>query len=429
MISYNLALQQVIAACSPLPAEQVPMTQALGRVFAEDVVAQVNLPTFDNSAMDGFALATRGSALLAGGEFVVVGSQAAGDGNCDGTAASTGDALEIMTGASLPTGLDAVVPIEQVEVLARDGDGCPLHIRLLAHVSPGAHVRTRGQDVAVGERVVRAGSRHDATSHMLLAALGVETLVTCPLVPVAVIATGRELVDDPRQPLAPGQIRNSNGPFLAARLHDVGACVVHRETVGDDAVAFSQALMRALDAGAQLVVSTGAVSMGRHDFVPDALRALGATVVFHNVAIRPGKPVLFARLPGGQLYFGLPGNPVSSAVGMRFLVEPALRAMRGQGTEQALRLPLAETVHKKVGLQCFFKAQVGLDDTGRLLVCVLQGQESFRIRPLLAANAWALLEAASSSYAAGDEVVVYGLDGCGITLVAAEVAGAHADAD
>jgi molybdopterin molybdotransferase len=92
-------------------------------------------------------------------------------------------------------------------------------------------------------------------------------------------------------------------------------------------------------------------------------------------------------------------------------------------------LPLAETVHKKVGLQCFFKAQVGLDDTGRLLVCVMQGQESFRIRPLLAANAWAVLEAASSSYAAGDEVVVYGLDGCGITLVAAEVAGAHADAD
>ncbi|MFS8137508.1 MAG: gephyrin-like molybdotransferase Glp [Thermomonas sp.] len=428
MISYHDALQQVLAACGPLPAEQVPMAQALGRVFAQDVFAQADLPAFDNSAMDGFALSSAGSTLLSGSEFAVVGSQAAGDGDRDGLAASTDDACEIMTGASLPTGLDTVVPIEQVEVLSRDVEGRPSRIRLLADVTTGSHVRTRGQDVAVGDHVVGAGSRHDASSHMLLAALGVETLALRPRVPVAVIATGRELVDDPRQALAPGQIRNSNGPFLAARLDEAGASVVHRETVGDDAAAFTQTLMRALEAGAQLVLSTGAVSMGRHDFVPDALRALGATIVFHKVAIRPGKPVLFARLPGGQLYFGLPGNPVSSAVGMRFFVEPALRALLGQGAEREFRVQLAEAVHKKAGLHCFFKAQVGLDAAGCLRVRVLQGQESFRMRPLLAANAWAVLEANRDTYAAGDDVLVYGLDGRGITLVVAEDAGAHDDA-
>ncbi|MEO6155473.1 MAG: gephyrin-like molybdotransferase Glp [Thermomonas sp.] len=420
MISYSYALQQVLAACSPLPAEQVPLAQSLGRVFAQDVFAHANLPPFDNSAMDGFALASGDAVLAAGCEFVAVGSQAAGDGNCDGEAASTGDACEIMTGASLPNGLDAVVPIEQVDVLLRDGDGRPSRIRLLVDVMPGAHVRLRGQDVAHGDCIVRAGTTHDSSTHMLLAALGFETLLMHPRVPAALIATGRELVDDPRQPLAPGQIRNSNGPYLAARLEEAGARVVHRETVGDDAAAFTEALQRGLDAGAQLVLSTGAVSMGRYDFVPDALRALGATIVFHKVSIRPGKPVLFARLPGGQLYFGLPGNPVSSAVGMRFFVEPALRVLLGQSPERPVCLPLAEPVQKKAGLKCFFKAHVDLDASGRLQVRVLQGQESFRIRPLLSANAWAVLDAARDGYSAGDDVVVYGPDGRGITLCAGE---------
>lgn len=424
MISYSDALQNVLAACSPLATEQVPLAQSLGRVFAQDVIAQAHLPPFDNSAMDGFALASGGKTLAADCEFTVVGSQAAGD----GVVTSTGDACEIMTGASLPIGLDTVVPIEQVQVLARDGDERPSRIRLLFDVMPGAHVRLRGQDVAHGDCIVRAGSRHDASTHMLLAALGVDLLAMHPRVPVALIATGRELVDDPQHPLAPGQIRNSNGPFLAARLAEAGACVVHQKTVGDDAAEFTSALQCGLDAGAKLVLSTGAVSMGRHDFVPDALRALGATIVFHKVAIRPGKPVLFARLPGGQLYFGLPGNPVSSAVGMRFFVEPALRALLGQRPEQALRLPLAEPVHKKAGLQCFFKAQVGLDAAGRLQVRVLQGQESFRIRPLLSANAWAVLDAAKEVFAAGGEVGVYGLDGRGIILRAEEDGGEDDDA-
>jgi len=425
MISYNDALQQVLAACSPLPVEQVPLEQSLGRIFAQAIFAQANLPPFDNSAMDGFALASGGNKLAAGCEFAVVGSQAAGD----DVSASTGDACEIMTGASLPSGLDAVVPIEQVDVLSRDGEERPSRIRLLSDVMPGAHVRLRGQDVAEGDRIVRAGSRHDASTHMLLASLGIEMSAMHARVPVSLIATGRELVDDPRQPLAPGQIRNSNGPYLAVRLDEAGACVVHKETVGDDAAAFTAALQRGLDAGARMVLSTGAVSMGRHDFVPDALRALGATIVFHKVAIRPGKPVLFARLPGGQLYFGLPGNPVSSAVGMRFFVEPALRKLLGQRTEQALRLPLAEPIQKKVGLQCFFKAHVGFDSAGRLQVRVLQGQESFRIRPMLSTNAWAVLTADSDVFAAGDAVVVYGLDGRGITLVAEEDAEQDAGED
>ncbi len=416
MISYANALQHILQACHPLQPEQVPLAQALKRVLAQDVHAAADLPPFDNSAMDGFALSSGGTVLKSGHEFAVAGSQAAGD----GLAAYGQDACEIMTGASLPGGLDSVVPVEQVSVLQRDGDGRPLRIRLEAEVTPGAHVRRRGQDVAVGERVACAGTRLTPAGHMMLASLGVATLAVHPQVPAAVFTTGRELIDDPAQPLLPGQIRNSNGPYLADRLDEAGACVVHRETVGDDAEAFVAALERGLAAGAMVVLSTGAVSMGRHDFVPDALRALGATIVFHKVAIRPGKPLLFARLPGGQLYFGLPGNPVSSAVGMRFFVEPALRALLGQPAEQPLLLPLAAEVRKKPGLRFFLKARVALDDRAGLQVDVMAGQESFRIKPLLASNAWAVLDAGAETLQAGTPVPVFGLDGRGIVLTNGE---------
>ena len=412
MISYASAIQQILHACNPLPPENVALEQSVGRVLAQDVHAEADLPPFDNSAMDGFALFGDGATLARGREFTVAGSHAAGD----GIAAYSVDACEIMTGASLPDGLDSVVPVEQVSVLQRDDQGRPLQIRLNADVAATANVRRRAQDVAVGDRVALAGTQVTPASHMLLAALGVATLAVRPRVPVALFPTGRELVDDPAQALLPGQIRNSNGPFLADRLSESGACVVHRETVGDDAQAFIAALERGLEAGAKVVLSTGAVSMGRHDFVPDALRSLGATIVFHKVAIRPGKPLLFALLPGGQLYFGLPGNPVSSAVGMRFFVEPALRAMLGLPREQPLLLPLAAEARKKAGLQFLLKAQVRMDEQARLKVEVLAGQESFRITPLLAANAWASLDEAAETLPAGALVRVFGLDGRGIML-------------
>lgn len=421
MISYAAALQHILQACQPLPPEQVPLAQAVGRVLAQDVQAGEDLPPFDNSAMDGFALAGGGDVLTSGREFVVAGSHAAGD----GLAAFARDACEIMTGASLPQGLDSVVPIEQVNVLQRDEAGRPMQIQLEADVSSGANIRRRGQDVAMGDCIALAGTRVTPASHMLLAALGVATLVVRPKVPAALFTTGRELIDDPAQTLLPGQIRNSNGPYLADRLDEAGAHMVHRETVGDDAQAFIAALERGLAAGAQVVLSTGAVSMGRHDFVPDALRALGAEIVFHKVAIRPGKPLLFARLPGGQLYFGLPGNPVSSAVGMRFFVEPALRALLGLSPEQPLLLPLAADAGKKPGLQFFLKARVALDACVGLQVEVMSGQESFRIKPLLAANAWAVLDAEADTLPAGTPVPVFGLDGRGILLTNGESAGGY----
>ena len=406
MIAFEQAQRIVIATSQRLPEENLASAQAFGRVLASEISSPENLPPFDNSAMDGFALMCLGTTLAIESEFVVTGAVAAGD----APIAPRDGAVEIMTGAPIPLGFDAILPIEQAQILERDADGRPTRIRLLADVVPSAHVRRCGQDIARGDRVLPAGTRVDAVARMLLAALGIADVRVFAQPKVALLATGRELVDDPRQPLAPGQIRNSNAPFLADRLAGLGAEICLRETLPDDIDGFVTALHRANVACADIVISTGAVSMGRYDFVPDALRQVGAEILFHKVAIRPGKPLLFARLPSGALYFGLPGNPISSAVGLRFFVQPGLRALQGLPIEMPLHLPLAHAIAKKPGLRFLQKARVTVSGKGCLQVQLLSGQESFRIQPLLAANAWAILPEECESFAAGDLVEVFGLE-------------------
>ncbi|MDR6672156.1 gephyrin-like molybdotransferase Glp [Xanthomonas sp. 1678] len=404
MIGYAQALSMVREAVPLLGMEAVPAIAAEDRVLAEPLVSAAALPPFDNSAMDGFGVHASSAGLAAGVELAVGGWQAAGDTQC-----RAGDgAWEMMTGAPVPAGLDAVIPVEQVEVLAR-AEGRPLAIRLLAAVQPGQHVRRSGEDVCVGEPVLPAGERLGAPQTTMLAALGVAQVLVRRRPRVAVIATGRELVGDPAQPLASGQIRDSNRPFLAAQLRAAGAEVVWQGIVGDEPAQFHAALDAALAAGADAVLSSGAVSQGRYDFVPEALRQRGARIGFHKVAIRPGKPLLFATLAEGPLYFGLPGNPVSSAVGLRFFVEPALRAMLGLAAEKPLWLPAGMPIAKPAALRFHGSGVVACDRSGQLRAAILPQQHSFRLRPLLAANAWLVVPEGVADVAADEPVQVYGL--------------------
>lgn len=403
MIAYSEALQHLLGAATALPAERLPLHDAAARTLASDIISGQSLPPFDNSAMDGFALRANGVPFEAGAEFVLQGWQAAGDAGAQG-----GDgAWEIMTGARMPVGLDTVVPIENVRIVASE-EGRPTRIALTTAVKPGQNVRLRGQDVAEGECVLRCGQVLDINARTLLHAIGVGDVAVVARPKAAVIATGKELVTEAAQALESGQIRDSNRPYLVGRLQAAGAEVVWQGTVGDDVAAFDAVLDAALAAGAQVLVSTGAVSAGRYDFIPDALRARGARIVFHKVAIRPGKPLLFAVLPDGALYFGLPGNPVSAAVGQRFFVEPVLRRLLGLAAEPVLQLPLQADVRKPPGLRFHARARVEVDAQGRLSARVLSGQESFRLMSMLRANAWVVLDGEGDLAAAGTPVRVQG---------------------
>ncbi len=387
MISYDQALERLLAHTRRLPGESRSPVDAMGCVLARDVISPMDLPSFDHAAMDGYALSAR-EPLAAGSEHLVVGSQAAGD----AARASLGIACEIMTGARLPDGLDAVVAVERTQSVARCDDGTPARIRLLDTLAAGNNVRYAGSDVAKGAVVAAAGTRIEPAHVMLLAALGVTSVEVVRRPRVAIIGTGKELLADPTQPLADEQIHHSNGPYLMAAFAAANVQVLSCETLDDTASHYREAVLRARDAGADLIVSTGAVSMGRYDFVPDTLQALGAVLLFHQVAIRPGKPMLAAMLGDDTLVLALPGTPMAVAIGFRFFVAPVLWAWAGQGSEAVLHAVLDTPQQPKPGLRHFLRAKLSQGSDGRLHASLLKLQQPFRIQPFAEADAWVVLD-------------------------------------
>jgi len=410
MIDYTKALELLLAQTCRLPAELCALDEATGRVLASAITSPIALPSFDHAAMDGYALFAV-KPLPAGSEHAVYGSQAAGDvagkaQHVDGEQ----DACEIMTGARLHEGLDAVVALERTECLGTHADGKPARIRLRDPLHAGDNVRYTGSDVALGVEVMAAGTRIEAAQVMLLAALGISTLEAVRRPRVAIICTGKELQADATQPLAAERIHNSNGPYLCAALAAAGAQVLFCETVDDTAITFADALQRAIDASVDLVVSTGAVSMGRYDFVPETLRRFNVQLLFHKVAIRPGKPLLCAAMANGPLIIALPGTPMAVAAGMRFVVVPVMRAMTGQGSEHALFAVLDTPQQPKAGLRHFLRANLHQGSDGQLHATISNQQQPFRIRPFADADVWVVLPEDAGDCPAGARVEIVSLE-------------------
>ncbi|WAC62092.1 molybdopterin molybdotransferase MoeA [Pseudoxanthomonas sp. SL93] len=403
MIGYHEAVARLREGASLLAVQRVSLRAAVGRVLAADVVSGSALPPFDNAAMDGIALASGGQVQPAGSEWETAARIGAGDVSPSHDAAR---AWEIMTGAPLPSRADTVMPVEHIEHIAPTLE-VAARVRLLADARPGANIRRLGEDVRAGQTVLESGRLIEAAQLMLLAGLGIDDVAVARRPRVALLVTGREIVA-PGEPLPPGGIHDATSPYLAAALIAAGAEPVRRVRVGDDVEAFQAALDAALAEGVDLVLSTGAVSKGYYDFVPHALDARGAQRLFHGVALRPGKPVLGARLPEGPLFVGLPGNPLSTAVGFRFLVEPVLRAWLGMPEEAEFRLPLATSCGKRAGLHAAYHATLRCDADGRLSAHVAEAQASFRLLPFSRSSAWITLPAEEAHAPAGTRVLVHG---------------------
>jgi len=396
-LSVTEALARIRAAVAPLPAHGKLTAGGVGQVLAADVVARMDNPSFDNSAMDGVAV--RAADLEEATEAAPVRLPVAGRiaaGAAPGAVLAPGQAVEIMTGAPLPDGADAIVPFEETEI----ADG---HVTLRAAAAPDQFIRRRGSDLAEGRLLLSAGMRLTAQHLLPLSAQGVAQVSVINRPRVALIATGDEIVTDLGQALRPGQVYDSSGAHMMAALPAHGAVAQYAGSVGDDVDAFQARLDEVLAAGADVVVSTGAVSAGRFDFVATALEARGAEILFHSVWLRPGKPNLFARLPDGQLYFGLPGNPSSAAAGLRVFVGEALRALQGLPTEMPRRGVLTNGFKKRPPFTHYLKGALDQSD-GRCRVTILPGQESYRLAPMLTQDVWVVLPGEVEIVAPGDQV-------------------------
>ncbi len=313
LLTLEAAIEAVLARSARLPGEPVALGEAAGRVLVEPALARVDLPPFASSAMDGFALRSADTP----GRLPVVARIAAG--SPAPRALLPGEAMGIATGGVVPEGADAVVPIERV-VSIDDSVEVP------DSVGQSDNVRSRGGDAREGDVVLEAATRLGAAQIGALAAAGIPELVCARRPRVAVLATGSEL-RAPGEALEPGEIYEANGAMLEAALRAHGADVERLAPVRDDEDAHREAIARALEA--DVVVSSGGVSVGPHDLVRRVAAELGVQEVFWRVAVKPGKPISFG-VRDATLVFGLPGNPVSTLVGFELFVRPALRALEGE---------------------------------------------------------------------------------------------------
>jgi molybdopterin molybdotransferase len=370
LLTIEEALQEILARAQPLPAEAVPLVAAAGRVLAEDARAGVDLPPFASSAMDGFAV----RAVDTPGRLPVVARIAAGRPAPRGLEA--GEAMTIATGGVVPLGADAVIPVEVVVQHGNEID--------VPEVEPGAHVRPRGGDLASGDVVVRAGAVLRAAELGALAAAGLGEVVCTKRPRAAVVSTGTEL-RSPGERLEPGQIYEANGVMLAAALASAGAVVMPPTSVTDDEQAHRAVLERGLSA--DVLVTSGGVSVGPHDLVRQIEAELGVSEVFWKVAVKPGKPISFG-VRERTLVFGLPGNPVSSLVCFELFVRPAVLALQGAREPGPVFAPgeLTAAVRRNPERDEFLRARLRVDGA-RVLLEPVTGQESHMIARAAAADA------------------------------------------
>ncbi|HYA45720.1 MAG TPA: gephyrin-like molybdotransferase Glp [Acidimicrobiales bacterium] len=388
MISVNEARRVVLGSCRRMAAQTFPLAKALGLVLAQPVRAREPVPPFANSSMDGYALraANTAGAEARPSRLRVVGMLLAGD-DPGGLTVGDGEAVRIMTGAALPPGADAVCMVEQT----RSEDGWVL---IETSLSPGAHVRLVGEDVAAGEEALPADTRLGPAHIGVLASLGVTAVLAYPRPRVGVISTGDELAEGD-SPLKLGKIRDSNRPALLAQLTVDGWGAVDLGKAGDDPQGLTILLQSAV-ANCDAVVTSGGVSVGDRDIVRVVLEELGGGQArWLQVAVKPAKPFAFSTLPpNGTPVFGLPGNPVSALVSYELFVRPALRLMAGFSELDRPRVPAvaeADLNRTRDGKLHLARVAVRTGPGGGLLVRPSGGQGSHQLRAMAGADALAIL--------------------------------------
>ena len=368
----------VAAECAPLPAETVALSAALGRVAAEDARSAVDLPPFDRSAMDGYAL--RAADTDPPAPLALTGEVAAGEVAPEPLAPGT--ALGITTGAAVPAGADAILRVEDSH--AADGRVTPA-----APVAPGLHVRYRGEDVRRGDVLAPAGTRLGVAAVTALASAGVGAVAVHRRPVVHVLATGTELLEVGAPP-EPGRVHESNRLTLQLLAAEAGAEVVLHPVVPDDPAATRSAIEAGL-AGDVLAIS-GGVSVGPHDHVKPALEAAGAEEIFWRVRLKPGKPLWFGRR-GATLVFGLPGNPLSVVACSLLFLLPALRRLQGETDAAAPYVParLAVPAAPADGRTTLLTARLVRGADGVLEATPTEGQGSHLTGALAASDGFVVL--------------------------------------
>ncbi len=395
MISAHEALNIILDSSNPLDSTTVSLLRARGYALAEEVVAFENIPSFDNSAMDGFAVRS-GDMPSVPIELRVVGEVAAG--KVFAGRLNQGEALHITTGTKIPEGADAVVQVEWTEASKDE------RVRILRTVKPGHNIRKAGGDIAKGTKVLGEGMEIRSQEIGVLASLGRKFVEINRPARVAVLTTGNEVVEIDK-PLKEGSIRNSNGYVLQSLIHGCGGEAIDLGIAKDDPVEIKSRILEGLKS--DMLITSGGVSIGKYDLVGDILKELGVEIKFWKVNIKPGMPLLFGIFRGRPV-FGLPGNPVSTMVTFIKFVRPALRKMMGHASLErnvTLRAVLQHEIKKTDGKRHFVRGVLE-NSNGSLQVQPTGSQLSNVLTSLVNANCLIIVPEEKETLPAGETVEV-----------------------
>ncbi len=402
MISVEEAITRMLAEIKVLEATRVPLSETAGMILSEDIVAQENIPPFDNSAMDGFALQSRDSRQRNGqpARLRVTGGVAAG--YVAKQSVEEGTAMRIMTGAPVPPGADSVIQIELTRNAGPDSDW----VEILQEVAEGNNIRLAGDDMRRGQTVITQGTEIGPWEIGVLATLGVAAVPVIRQARVAILGTGDEIIDID-QPLQLGKIRNSNSYLLEAAVRSAGAKAYRLGVARDTADSLREKFAEA--ANYDLILTSGGVSVGDFDLVKDIMAEQGQ-VDFWRINMRPGKPVAFGQI-GGVPLLGLPGNPVSSAVTFQLFGRPILRKLQGQRRlfKPQIEVELVDGIAEKVMRRHYVRAWVEWRDD-HFVARTTGNQGSHVMTSLLHANALVIVPEGGIEIRPGDRVKALMLD-------------------
>jgi len=403
LLSVDQARQRILSHFQPVTTETLPLTGCSNRVLAQDIRAANDLPPFDNSSMDGFAVRAedvKEAAAASPRSLRVIADIPAG--SHPTVSLGAGEAARIMTGAPTPPGADAVVPVEDTDFNNRDaGTPAPGEVRIFKPAEPGANIRPRGMDIRAGNIVLQKGRTLRPQDLGLLAMLGLGRVPVHRKPRVALFSSGDELLDVDA-PLEQGKIRDSNSYTLAALIEEAGAEVIRLGVAKDNEEAVKSLLEKAVQLNVDLILSSAGVSVGAFDFVKQVIESDGR-VDFWRVNMRPGKPVAFGeygRLP----FIGLPGNPVSAFVGFEVFVRGALQRLRGSsdGVRPTVQVRCEEQIDSD-GRESYLRAQIR-EENGSFLARLTGHQGSGNLHSLVQANALLIIPAGVKCVPAGEEL-------------------------
>ena len=404
MISYQYSKRILKKAIIKIKDENIKSINSLNRAVSKNIYSTINYPSVDNAAFDGYAINSNHTKSIKKNlpqKFKIIGLIAAGNKSFKKKIKKF-DAVEIMTGGIIPQGFDTIIPIEQIVFLPNKKN--PQYILVNKKIKQNEHVRFLGSDYKKNDLIIKKGTIINSSHILALKTLGISKIKVKRKPNILFFSTGNEISNKDNIPN--WQVRNSNSHYIKSLENNFLFNFISGNILKDDHEhLFKKQIKKMLNSKIDMIITSGAVSAGKFDFVPSVINSFKLSNYFKGVAIRPGKPVLFAKIQGKQkVIFGLPGNPISSAACFRFFVHPFLMNSLGASPEKPIKAILKNSFKKKKDFTRFIKSKITTTQNGKLELEVLQGQESFRIRSFVNSNIWAVFPSGKSTFKKGDLV-------------------------